>query len=71
MKLRYETYSTALASGFIEWGFVFMHEGSEDAEFDLVLGASTPAEAEKKSEESWARNEWAAKAICAASEQQA
>ena len=65
----YVTYATSRAGGSVEWGFTFRREDSDDAEFDLVLGErAMDKDLRVVMAKSFAANEWAAKAICAAAE---
>ena len=62
----YETYTTSLRSGQIEFGFTFKESGDcDDSLFDLAIGA-LPVERSLEMEAHWDRLEWAAKAICEA-----
>lgn len=65
----YETYTTAIHGGLIEYGYTFkLKSGDEDTVFDLVLGveAVQAKGAGKRITKTWKDHEWAAKAICAA-----
>lgn len=66
-----ENFFTSLTNGAAEWGYCFKKVGSEDSEFDMVLGGCGPSvdgkQATEQSALDWARNEWVRAAIVAAS----
>jgi hypothetical protein len=66
--LNHETYTCSCADGLIEWGYCFKQPDSDDIEFDLVIDKATAdiATAERINAD-FARLEWAANAISAAS----
>jgi len=66
--LVYETYVCSCADGMVEWGYCFKQAGSDDIEFDLVIDKNTADIAtDTKIQTDYARLEWAAKAVVAAS----
>jgi hypothetical protein len=72
--LVYETYQCANMDGTTEYGYTFKREGSEDTEFDLVVGsishrASVP-DAISAYTERMPRYLWAAEAIVKAAKEQ-
>ena len=52
----------------VEWGYCFKRPGSDDVEFDLVIDKDTSdIGTDERMQADFARMEWAAKAITAAS----
>jgi hypothetical protein len=69
--LVYETYVCSGPDG-LEYGFTFKQEGSDDSEFDMVLGVvpnSELVQADAITANAWRTHEWAAKAIVEAAPQ--
>lgn len=67
----YETYTTTLANGGLEYGFCFKREaGQEDTcAPDIVisqLGSACVSRAETSITKDWAEWEWMAQAVCEA-----
>lgn len=64
------TYQCAM-QGLVEYGWQFNRPGSEDTEFDLVIGAYRPDGDPAVAESRWEATRWVAEAIVAAAKEPA